>query len=498
MEELNARQEATAENEFEIGTPEGLRRFNEYVEDAYKALEHSSGFTDGVENVVLEEGKSAYAKLRILIEQSESKFAEDEEIPDADIEALQTLYDEMWVAADALASSEQTPSTNDDSEKEDSPSNSAEDTMSSTIVIEEASGSAPIPPLEEASIESQEKALRTAELLVDKTQQLVAHFAAPVNAHPDSGTFNAAQSFYDELKRSAVRVEAIYNTLKKATSDNSIDALEFKHFHDQLGEVEENVDQLIIGLESVFGATGEKSEIVGTEVTERKFESTPELAGAVNTEEIEEDTFVTKRSTGILTVGKEAEEFVKISITTPPKPISAPRPPQTQIHNALPQNRLPRKESIRSVNDNGELRTELAPLIISALKDVRYRTFVEHAFTSASEFETSLMRRVNEIETPSKLDSVLGIEHKSAFHTFLRDQTIAEIERFDQQPREQLRQQLIEKDIEYEVYVEWMEGFYDMLQMVRIPTSMKFGELFIRAEMEELMHHYFRAPQAKV
>lgn len=491
MEGLHQQTEQNNESEFEIGSVEGLRRFSEYVDEAYRAVMAGADSAPG--SAQFNRGKAAYEKITALIKTSESDLQNGVEVSDAAIEELQSLYDEMWTVADELAG-EVPAATEAPTEPAVIPDESPE-TMSGEVMIEEAEGVAPIPDEKMYTPEEMERALEMIRAVAVRATHLVDEYKEPVNQHPDSGTFNAAAYYYQELTQAAVRIEAIANTLTRERDQNKMDALEFKHFTDKISEAEENLDQLETGLKRVLFGEAAPPEAANYNPME---EATPEAvvsndeteSAVVAPEDTEEPEEVSKPRTGALKVGTEETDTATITITTPPKPEPVVEQPVAARAPA------PRLRELRSTHERGALTSSLAPLITNALREQRYRSFVEQAFGSPSDFEVSLLRRIAVVEAPSKLDTVLGINHDSAFNDLLKDMTIAEVEQFDRLPREQLRAALTEKNIEYEAYVQWLEGFYAMLQILRVPVAMTFGELFVRAEIEELMHHYY--PQKKV
>lgn len=130
---------------------------------------------------------------------------------------------------------------------------------------------------------------------------------------------------------------------------------------------------------------------------------------------------------------------------------------------------------------------ELRPYIDAVVMEPEYKRFLSSRFASPTEFEAYLRREIISREEPSKLDKVLGIVHQSPFDSLLISMTLAELEQFDQQPVESLRAALQEKDIQYEFYVDWLHTYPIMKHMINPPAAMTFGELFVRAMVEDAM-----------
>ena len=155
-----------------------------------------------------------------------------------------------------------------------------------------------------------------------------------------------------------------------------------------------------------------------------------------------------------------------------------PTPPRFIEHQPLPSQNV-RQESVR--------KTPLSPFVIKVMRDPEYQSFLQQTFASPVSFEAHLRREINVIERPSKLDSVLGIKHTSAFFGILFNKTIRELEEFDAQPSVHIRQILAQKDIPYEVYVQWVREFHLIKDLADRKPNMSFAELFIRAEVEVLL-----------
>ena len=132
-------------------------------------------------------------------------------------------------------------------------------------------------------------------------------------------------------------------------------------------------------------------------------------------------------------------------------------------------------------------KSEFSAIVERVLLDRRYATFVEKKFHTKTQFELQLAREVARIEAPSKFDMFLGVRHESAF-LFLKNMKLEDIIEFDHAPRVVIRGELAAKDIPYELYVEWMYIMSDIQSMLEAPLHISFGELFVRAELELMLH----------
>lgn len=150
----------------------------------------------------------------------------------------------------------------------------------------------------------------------------------------------------------------------------------------------------------------------------------------------------------------------------------------------------PQRESI-SLHKEGifSKKNELRPYIDAVVADEHYKRFLSTTFNTPGAFEAYLRREIDSQEEPSKLDKLFGVIHASPFDTLLRDMTIHDIEAFDAQSSEKIREALTSRDMQYETFVSWMKAFNIMKQLVKATPSMTFGELFVRAMVEELLEH---------
>lgn len=119
----------------------------------------------------------------------------------------------------------------------------------------------------------------------------------------------------------------------------------------------------------------------------------------------------------------------------------------------------------------------------------KYAHILKEHFSSPAAFEAALRREVYRVEAPSRLDSLLKVKHGSAF-SFLNNMSLAEIDRFDgTQNREMIRAKLKEKNVPYEIYMNWIEALPYMESLLETTDEMLFGELFVYSEVELLLEN---------
>ena len=143
-----------------------------------------------------------------------------------------------------------------------------------------------------------------------------------------------------------------------------------------------------------------------------------------------------------------------------------------------------------SRNERASLLFETQSPFTTHLKEVmaipKYINILKNRFSSPAAFEASLRREVYRVEAPSKLDSLLGVKHASAF-VFLKDMSLADIDEFDgQKNRENIRVELRKANVPYEIYMNWLAAIPYMEALTDSSDNMSFGELFVRSEIELL------------
>lgn len=121
------------------------------------------------------------------------------------------------------------------------------------------------------------------------------------------------------------------------------------------------------------------------------------------------------------------------------------------------------------------------------LGNAKHRELIESHFGSVQAFHSSLWRLVRDIERPQKLDNFLGVRHGSIFKHILKDQTVSDIEFFNQQPGEKIREALNTMEYEdghvydYRIFNAWMQEFIAIKELFDHVPHMTFGDLVAAA-----------------
>lgn len=148
---------------------------------------------------------------------------------------------------------------------------------------------------------------------------------------------------------------------------------------------------------------------------------------------------------------------------------------------------LPIRNKSNFLTRSKDTATVFSPYIKKVIAQPRYASFIKETFSVPSAFDAALQREVYRVEAPSRLDTLLGIKYSSAF-IFLKDMTLAQVDAFDgSQQRETIRQILSEKNIQYEIYMNWISAIPYMESLTTTTDEMTFGELFVRSEVELML-----------
>lgn len=105
-----------------------------------------------------------------------------------------------------------------------------------------------------------------------------------------------------------------------------------------------------------------------------------------------------------------------------------------------------------------------------------------HYGTLAS-FEAALWRLVRKIETPQPLDTFLGVRHGSIFKAILKDQRLSDIDFFNQQSGQRIREALTIMEVEdgvvydYRIYTRWMNEYTELRSFLELDPDMQFADL---------------------
>lgn len=108
---------------------------------------------------------------------------------------------------------------------------------------------------------------------------------------------------------------------------------------------------------------------------------------------------------------------------------------------------------------------------------VTYKSFVEKEFGSMEEFGKVLNSEIARIEslTTDKFQGWLGEKKASAFE-MLQDMSVNEVSVLQKQKG--LREEMIEKNVNYETLLTWFDLLPEMIEMTEADTRISFGELF--------------------
>jgi hypothetical protein len=121
------------------------------------------------------------------------------------------------------------------------------------------------------------------------------------------------------------------------------------------------------------------------------------------------------------------------------------------------------------------------------LHDEGNATLIEMYYGTPHAFEAAIWRIVRHIEKPQPLDTFLGVQHGSIFAEILKDQPIEDVEFFNQQPSEKIREALQIMELEdgvvydYRIFNSWMNEFLLMKETIPDHRGLLFGELLAYA-----------------
>lgn len=302
--------------------------------------------------------------------------------------------------------------------------------------------------------EKSESLITRAEAMLEKYQEITEVISSDV-------VLNVGQHYFKQLGLTTERARGtLKNISEHLSKNNKVTELSAEHFEDTIDEISANLDQLDKALGGFFEAVPDEIDMLSPEPK--------------------------KQTSGAIEVAKEevVEEIVPIVLV--PKPEL-----QTAVHEKNEVQAIynsPTRPSVERIEK--AFKGEWGGLVEKVLAIPRYKNFVNTTFSSPVQFDAMLRREINHIEAPSKFDTTFGFTNKSAFHELLRPMTVKEVAEFDTQPREVIRADLQERDIKYEVYLDWIDSLNSMLTVTHAHPTMTFGELFIRAELETLLQHH--------
>lgn len=461
MERMTATEEV--QEDIDINTKEGLQAFSRYTEDAYNDL---------LEQVKMHSSESSHAQLEkasqlyeTLKEKLEAAFAIKEDGADVDeslTDEIQAHYNELLDILDSIENEESVEElviTEVPVEKEVVvPVMPIISTPPQEAIAESEESEVDVIPEEEKVIEnSMLGALKEkAEALIDRAEHLLSKYQEITEAASTDAVLNVGQHYYKQLGVTAERARTTLENIKQhSDKEGKVTELIAEHLEDSIDEISDNLDQLDKGLGGFF----EKSEEVSLLDTKKTANGAIEV---VKAEEPEEKIVP-------ITLVKKLEPEVPIVRKN------------SAIHNATMRPPVERVEQA--------FRTEWGGVISKVTAIPRYKNFIAYTFPSPVQFEAMLRREIQRIEAPSKFDAVFGFNYKSAFYDLLRTMTVEEISKFDSQPRDVIRKTLDDRDIKYEVYLDWIDSLHSMLTLTHAHPNVTFGELFVRAELETLLQH---------
>lgn len=434
-------QDNTEEKELSIDTKAGLEAFLEYAEETYHELSQK---IDALEEKGIDldeevfEAKKIYKNIHVLVDSCLADLKRHEVIDNEDAENIQLFYNRLTEMIDDLDERE-----SERKEVVSLPIVSAPKKEVVPVYEEPQPVIAPtsvIKPVQR-EIKSGEDSdtfrdlHKAASVLVEKSEVLLVKYRDIVEVVDSGNEFNVPKSYYAQLSITAKRAASIHAELTQILKD----------LHAQ------HLPSVIVNFKHILEEIGKNLELLDTA-----------LDGYFEDEESQED-------------------------------VALPQAPQTKATTPTASIPTPYMQEVRTATEafspSNEKITELSNFVKKALMVPEYRAVAGQTFKTHTQFEAALKREIYRIEAPSRLDSVLGVKYASAFSTLLKDLKVIEIESFDTKPRPEIRAILLSKNIPYEVYVAWLDGFYDMIELIIPPPQMTFGELFVRAELELLLHN---------
>ena len=116
----------------------------------------------------------------------------------------------------------------------------------------------------------------------------------------------------------------------------------------------------------------------------------------------------------------------------------------------------------------------------------RYQSHIATHYSSNESFERLLDASVTTLEarTIDGLERWLGDTPASAFH-FIKDMSLQAFQNLASQPYEVVTERLRAENIKYETFLVWRDLFEEMVQVVTLPQSAPYGQLFATFMIEE-------------
>lgn len=454
----------TAEQEeLVIDTVEGLVDFLVYAQDAYDDFKESAASCPSQDDCLpyLTQAREAYERVQSLVERHCKVLDLGGFLSQDDVEEIQDLYNKILSAKDDLER-EFSKLQSDDIDNEESQIDADEPGDGTDDFSHHLSSES---PYEEYGMEDRAVVLQAngALNIVDETQE--PHFEVLIKHTPiDTETFRRnlkeVKSKTKTLVQQGESMLEEYQSVSKAANDN----VDFENRTSPY----ERLKIVVAQMRYIADQIEIRNTVVPTEDSEVFILNVNnELDGS---------------SKNLETLGKELELFFKESKLRSTSD-------ESDTKEVYPSTVM------RAANDNYSesyrptlfTKNEMRPAIEKVVSIPEYKRFLSEYFSSPGAFEAYLRREINTREKISKFDSVFGIIRKSPFDTLLRDMKLTEVEAFEAQPTEKIKQHLQQKDIQYEMYVDWMHAYQVMKQLVRTSPTMTFGELYVAAMVKELM-----------
>lgn len=445
------------EEELVIDTIEGLVDFLAYAQDAFDDFEESATACPSEEICApyLAQAQEAYVSLQSLVERHCKVLDFGGFLSQDDVEEIQTLYNKIISSKDSLLANLEP---------------SHEEFLYDEKIQSDAGAAPEI--LHEAVF---------SHLYEDADEENLPFTLLPNQKHSSLTITNESEaqtgvtirhiSIDSETLRSALRVQ------KQKTEALLLRGEKMLHEYQEMTIGEDDDEDFKNGLtlyqqvESIVQQLGEIVQAITAHSKGALAEDVESFILQISEAAEEFDKNLTYLDKGL---GLFFEEFESET-----KPVSASLPQESSKTAAVTQ--------FEAYRPNLFTKNELRPAIEKVSAIPQYKQFLSDYFSSPGAFEAYLRREIDSREKISKFDSVFGIVRKSPFDTLLRDMTLIDMETFDHQPIDTLRHTLLHSDIQYEMYVDWMHTYEVMKEMVHVTPTMTFGELYVRAMVEDLM-----------
>ena len=451
----------TAEQEeLVIDTVEGLVDFLVYAQDAYDDFKESAAVCPSQDVCLpyLTQAREAYETVQSMVERHCKVLDLGGFLSQDDVEDIQALYNKILSAKDDLESHLAVPQQED------------------ILASNETQA-----PIDEADIDAYSH-----ESYDEFEDDRAPRSFGATQAQGSLNITDESESAFAEvaIRQTSVDTETFRRNLKEVkmkTEALLAQGESMLHEYQAMSEAAEDDDDFKNGLylyeqlKSCVAHLSQTKELVDVRTVATPTEDSEVFISRVNDE-------LREFEKNLLLINSGLELFFEEpgSTTT----VEAARPPEFSSYE---EPKAANDNKVESFRPNLFSKNEMRPAIEKVISIPKYRHFLSEYFTSPGAFEAYLRREINTREKISKFDSVFGIIRKSPFDMLLRDKSLADLETFDAQPIEKIKQFLSQNDIQYEMYVDWMHAYDVMKKIVDTKPSMTFGELYVVAMVEELM-----------